>query len=49
MGNITFVTRVIQKDGTAEVLPEEKAKEIIAKRAHEALIGMNYERKKVNT
>lgn len=45
MSDIKFITRVIQKSGTAEVLQEEKAKEIITERIHEALTGMNYERK----
>lgn len=49
MGNITFVTRIIQKDGTTEVLSDSKAKEIVTKRIHEALTAMNYERKEIHT
>lgn len=44
MKKIEFITRV-QVNGAKEELPPEKAAELVKKRVHEALIGMNYEKK----
>lgn len=44
MKKIEFITRV-QVNGVKEELSPKKAAEIVKKRIHEALTGMNYEKK----
>ncbi len=44
MKKIEFITRIRVND-TREELPPDKAAEVVKKRIHEALVGMNYEKK----